>query len=590
MADIIQLDGAAQRRASLESLMHLVGDDLNKVNHTILDRMESRAPLIPQLAGHIIASGGKRLRPMLTLACTRLCGYVGERQIGLAAAVEFIHTASLLHDDVVDESDMRRGEATANLLWGNQPSVLVGDFLFSRAFQIMVADGSLEVLRVLANASAIIAEGEVMQLETLNNVELAEEKYLQVVTAKTSALFSAACSIGALIAGKGRAEEEALDSFGRNLGMAFQLVDDTLDYSAQQATLGKTIGDDFRECKVTMPVLLAFRRGDRDDARDIFRSVLERVPDVDLANQTLYNLAEVYRIEERYIDQLNLLRTVGRLGQTSKRRHRPGDPLSIVVHDSDLGISRGHSRIPVIVSTEPGGDRELVYLTSSGAGKGLFRVDLNTQLGDAQQDDRVLQLTGIDIIRCDYPDEFKADFKNVPLSDVEIRMAANADFKVASSQIQTDEEQTFSQQLQQESGDTPTDSRVSSSAETDNSVHLMRTGKLRTLDSVARSPSRARSPSERASPFICLRKRSMTLARSSRSTPSAACASIEVAAWFTEQPTAWAPTPTTRPPSTDICTSDSSPQNALTVWAVASASTSLAWLRGLRQCSRTFSP
>ena len=207
--------------------------------------------------------------------------------------------------------------------------------------------------------------------------------------------------------------------------------------------------------------VLAFRRGDRDDARDIFRSVLERVPDVDLANQTLYNLAEVYRIEERYIDQLNLLRTVGRLGQTSKRRHRPGDPLSIVVHDSDLGISRGHSRIPVIVSTEPGGDRELVYLTSSGAGKGLFRVDLNTQLGDAQQDDRVLQLTGIDIIRCDYPDEFKADFKNVPLSDVEIRMAANADFKVASSQIQTDEEQTFSQQLQQESGDTPTDSRVS---------------------------------------------------------------------------------------------------------------------------------
>jgi len=265
VADIIQLGGTAQRRASLEPLMQLVGDDLNKVNRTILDRMESRAPLIPQLAGHIIASGGKRLRPMLTLACTRLCGYVGERQIGLAAAVEFIHTASLLHDDVVDESEMRRGEATANLLWGNQPSVLVGDFLFSRAFQIMVADGSLEVLRVLANASAIIAEGEVMQLETLNNVELAEEKYLQVVTAKTSALFSAACSIGALIAGKGRAEEEALDSFGRNLGMAFQLVDDTLDYSAQQATLGKTIGDDFCECKVTMPVLLAFHRGDEDE-------------------------------------------------------------------------------------------------------------------------------------------------------------------------------------------------------------------------------------------------------------------------------------------------------------------------------------
>ncbi len=250
--------------------MQLVGDDLSKVNHAILDRMDSRAPLIPQLAGHIIASGGKRLRPMLTLACSRLCGYVGERQIGLAAAVEFIHTASLLHDDVVDESDLRRGDATANVLWGNQPSVLVGDFLFSRAFQIMVADGSLEVLRVLANASAVIAEGEVMQLETMNNVEIPEEKYLEVISAKTAALFAAACRIGAVIAGRGYVEEDALESFGRNLGIAFQLIDDTLDYSAQQATFGKTVGDDFREGKVTLPVLLAFRRGD-DEARAFWR-------------------------------------------------------------------------------------------------------------------------------------------------------------------------------------------------------------------------------------------------------------------------------------------------------------------------------
>ena len=189
--------------------MRLVGNDLSKVNRTILDRMDSRGPLIPQLAGHIIASGGKRLRPMLTLASALLCGYMGERQIGLAAAVEFIHTASLLHDDVVDESNLRRGDATANVLWGNQPSVLVGDFLFSRAFQIMVADGSLEVLRVLADASAIISEGEVMQLETLNNVDIPEEKYLDVVAAKTAALFSAASRIGALIAGKGRVEEDA---------------------------------------------------------------------------------------------------------------------------------------------------------------------------------------------------------------------------------------------------------------------------------------------------------------------------------------------------------------------------------------------
>ena len=276
LANIVQLEEGGTRRASLEPLIRLVGDDLSKVNRTILDRMDSRVPLIPQLAGHIIASGGKRLRPMLTLASALLCGYVGERQIGLAAAVEFIHTASLLHDDVVDESDLRRGDTTANVLWGNQPSVLVGDFLFSRAFQIMVADGSLEVLRVLADASAIISEGEVMQLETLNNVDIPEEKYLDVVAAKTAALFSAASRIGALIAGKGRVEEDALESYGRNLGIAFQLVDDGLDYSAQQVTLGKTVGDDFRECKVTLPVLLAYRRGDDVDRAFWKRTISDR--------------------------------------------------------------------------------------------------------------------------------------------------------------------------------------------------------------------------------------------------------------------------------------------------------------------------
>ncbi|MDP6343239.1 MAG: polyprenyl synthetase family protein [Alphaproteobacteria bacterium] len=254
--------------------MKLVGDDLTKVNHAILERMHSRAPLIPQLAGHIIAAGGKRLRPMLTLASSRLCGYAGQRQIGLAACVEFIHTATLLHDDVVDESDLRRGNATANVLWGNQASVLVGDFLFSRAFQIMVDDGSLEVLRVLADASAVIAEGEVMQLETSNNTETSEEQYLEVVSAKTAALFSAACRIGAVVGGRPAVEADALESYGRNLGIAFQLVDDTLDYSAQQATLGKSIGDDFREGKITLPVLLAFRRGD-DEERLFWRRCLE---------------------------------------------------------------------------------------------------------------------------------------------------------------------------------------------------------------------------------------------------------------------------------------------------------------------------
>ncbi|MDP7016020.1 MAG: tetratricopeptide repeat protein [Pirellulaceae bacterium] len=207
--------------------------------------------------------------------------------------------------------------------------------------------------------------------------------------------------------------------------------------------------------------VLAFRRGDRDEAREIFRTVLERVPDVELANQTLFNLAEVFRVEERYIDQLNLLRTIGRLGQRSKRSHNPGSPLSIVVHDSDLGISRGHNKIPVIVRTEPGGDRELIYLSGAGAGKGLFRFDLETALGEASPNDKVLQVVGGDRILCDYPDEFKAEFRNVPLSDVEIRMAASADFKVASSRIEDELEKSFSEQLESETNEAPGDQRVS---------------------------------------------------------------------------------------------------------------------------------
>lgn len=208
--------------------------------------------------------------------------------------------------------------------------------------------------------------------------------------------------------------------------------------------------------------VLAFRRGDSEEARDIFRAVLERVPDVELANQTLFNLAEVYRVEERYIDQLNLLRTVGRLGQRSKRRHAPGTALSIVVHDSDLGISRGHNKIPVVVTTDPGGDREEVFLSSAGAGKGLFRFDLETQLGVAKPGDGALQVLGGDIVRCDYPDQFKAEFRNVPLSDVEISMAANAEFDVASSRIEDQEEQSFSDRLRRESNDDESsDARVS---------------------------------------------------------------------------------------------------------------------------------
>ncbi|OUT79220.1 MAG: farnesyltranstransferase [Rhodospirillaceae bacterium TMED23] len=242
--------------------------------------MDSPVTLIPQLAGHLIAAGGKRIRPMLTLASARLCGYDGERHKGLAASVEFIHTATLLHDDVVDESSLRRGLASANSVWGNQASVLVGDFLFSRAFELMVGDGSLEVLGVLSKASSIIAEGEVLQLTTTNNTETGETQYLEVIKSKTAQLFSAACRIGALVANRPKVEEDALETFGMNLGITFQLVDDMLDYSAHQGDLGKAVGDDFKEGKITLPVILAFRRGN-DEERVFWRRTLENLDQKD---------------------------------------------------------------------------------------------------------------------------------------------------------------------------------------------------------------------------------------------------------------------------------------------------------------------
>ena len=253
------------KTASIEPLMALVEEDMQAVNAVILDKMQSPVVLIPQLAGHIIAAGGKRLRPMLTLASARLCGYEGERHLALAACVEFIHTATLLHDDVVDESELRRGLKTANEIWGNKASVLVGDFLFSRAFQLMVADGSLRVLKVLSDASATIAEGEVHQLLTANDTETTRAAYMEVIEAKTAALFAAACEVGAVVAERPDAEAEALSGYGRRLGIAFQLVDDILDYSAKQAELGKTVGDDFHEGKITLPVVLAFQRGDEEE-------------------------------------------------------------------------------------------------------------------------------------------------------------------------------------------------------------------------------------------------------------------------------------------------------------------------------------
>ena len=274
MGVAVSIDADFERKPSLDALTALVREDLLAVNALIMDRMQSPVPLIPQLAGHVVAAGGKRLRPMLTLAAARLCGYRGRRHLGLATCVEFIHTATLLHDDVVDDSSLRRGLASANAVWGNKPSVLVGDFLFSRAFELMVEDGSLEVLAILSRASSIIAEGEVMQLVTTGDIETDEAAYLDVIRAKTAQLFAAACRIGAVVADRPRSEADALEAYGMNLGIAFQLIDDVLDFSAKQATLGKTIGDDFREGKMTLPIVLAIGRGD-DGERSFWRRTIE---------------------------------------------------------------------------------------------------------------------------------------------------------------------------------------------------------------------------------------------------------------------------------------------------------------------------
>ena len=278
-------DKPVDSKASIDRLTTLLDSDLKRVNTLIVERMHSPVALIPQLAGHIVAAGGKRLRPMLTLATSRLCGYHGDRHIALAAAVEFIHTATLLHDDVVDASDLRRGLATANAVWGNKPSVLVGDFLFSRAFELMVEDGSLKVLEILSRASAVIAEGEVLQLVTSNDITTSEDAYLEVVNAKTAQLFAAAARIGGVLGERSDAEEKALDSFGRNLGIAFQIIDDMLDYSALESELGKTVGDDFRDGKITLPVVLALKSADERERQFWHRTLadLDQTPD-DLAH------------------------------------------------------------------------------------------------------------------------------------------------------------------------------------------------------------------------------------------------------------------------------------------------------------------
>jgi len=276
--------GAPINQPTLDPILNLTAPGMNAVNAVILDRMQSEIPLIPALAGHLISGGGKRLRPMLTLAGAQLVGYQGNRHHQLAASVEFIHTATLLHDDVVDGSDLRRGKAAANIIFGNPATVLVGDFLFSRAFELMVEDGSLKVLKILSSASAIIAEGEVDQLTAQRQIETSEERYLSIIGAKTAALFAAASRIAAVVAECDERQEQALDDYGRNLGIAFQLVDDAIDYDSSAAIMGKDRGDDFREGKMTLPVIFAYARSNEEE-RKFWKAAISghRTSDDDLA-------------------------------------------------------------------------------------------------------------------------------------------------------------------------------------------------------------------------------------------------------------------------------------------------------------------
>src|SRR5215212_8638783 len=328
----------SSREPSLAGMTSLVAADMNGVNAVILERMQSKVALIPELAGHLIAGGGKRMRPMLTLACAALLGYPGTRHHKLAAAVEFIHTATLLHDDVVDGSGMRRGKRTANLIWGNPASVLVGDFLFSRAFELMVEDGSLRVLRILSHASAVIAEGEVDQLTAQRQIDTDEEQYLTIISAKTAALFAAACRVAPVVAEASEDDEMSLEVYGRNLGIAFQLTDDVIDYASDSATMGKGVGDDFRDGKMTLPVILAYARGSEDD-RAFWRAAMggERTSDEDLAHAIT-----LLRSSEALSDTIERARQYGRRAIDALTKFPASKAKAALVEAAEFAVARAY--------------------------------------------------------------------------------------------------------------------------------------------------------------------------------------------------------------------------------------------------------
>ncbi len=338
MGVVVSLEGKAAPAPSIEPLMRLVAPGMERVNRQIISRVGSDVALIPEIARHLIDSGGKRLRPMLTLATAQLCGYGGDGDMKLAASVEFMHTATLLHDDVVDNSEMRRGKLAARMLWGNEASVLVGDFLLGQAFRMMVEVGSLQALDVLSTAATVIAEGEVMQLSVAKNTATTEDEYLAVVRAKTAALFAAACEVGPIIAGKGKAEQSACRSYGMNLGIAFQLIDDALDYGGAGEKLGKNVGDDFREGKITLPVVLAFRRGNEAE-RDFWKRALEQGEASDADLEQAMGLMRKHRTIE---DTVERARHYGDIARDALELFRDGPMKRAMIEAIDFCIARAH--------------------------------------------------------------------------------------------------------------------------------------------------------------------------------------------------------------------------------------------------------
>jgi octaprenyl-diphosphate synthase len=323
---------------SLDTLLNKTAEDMGRINELILAEAHSSVDMIPKLAKHLIDSGGKRIRPMLTCATARLVGYEGLDHIPLATSIEFLHTATLLHDDVVDESDMRRGKKAARILWGNQASVLVGDYLLGQSFKIMVSVGSLEALKILSNASAIIAEGEVMQLAVTNNPTISEAEYMSVINSKTAALFVAAAELGAVVGNRPEEERQALKDFGENLGIVFQLVDDALDYHGEASKLGKDVGDDFREGKITLPVILAYQQGTKEE-QDFWKRTLGEgnIEDQDL--ETAIQLTKKYKTIE---ETMNRARSFGEKAKTSLS-HFPNNDWSEALQDViEFCIERGN--------------------------------------------------------------------------------------------------------------------------------------------------------------------------------------------------------------------------------------------------------